>query len=88
LTYLDDLTGKLVAHHRTRDEQAIVLLRGVQIRTADAAALHRNDYLPGGGRGVVYILNAEGSAWFAEYSGAHVHDLSSGVVYLAYELTV
>jgi len=65
-----------------------MLFGGVQICAADAAALDRDDYLPGGGRGIVDILNGEGSAWFVEYSGAHGDDLSSGVVYPADELTV
>ena len=70
-----------MAHHGTRNEQAIVLLRGLQIRTADAAALHRNDHLPGAGRGVVNVLNGEGSAWLVKYSGSYGDGLSSDVFY-------
>ena len=58
-----------------------MLLGGVQIRATDAAAFDRDDYLSGGGRRVVDILNGEGSAWFVEYGGAHGDGLSSGVVY-------
>ena len=49
LAHFDDLTRKLMAHHGTRNQQAIVLFGGVQVSAADATAFDRNDHLSGSG---------------------------------------
>ena len=49
LAHFDDLTRKLMAHHGTRNQQAIVLLGGVQVIAADAAAFDRNNHLSSSG---------------------------------------